>query len=294
MKKYRISKEVREQILNRVKNEGVSVTDAATEHGVNPTTIYEWLKDGAESGASAVDDVIVNLQDGITTKNIYSHAFSLLRRKHRPVAARYSTKAALMELGPSGHPFEKLVGALLASEGFTTNVSVIVPGVCVKHEIDVVAQKGEQCVMVECKFHNQPGIKSDVKISLYIQARFEDVERAWQKNREHAKKFHEAWLVTNTKLTSDATEYAACVKMKAIGWNYPTRDGLEAHIDRAGLHPITCLTTLSATQKRQLLDKGIVLCKEIMTSKNILETIGLNDTKMNRVLSEIKELCHLS
>jgi transposase-like protein len=55
MKKYRIAKEVREQILNRVKNEGISVTDAAKEHGVNPTTIYEWLKDGAESGASVLE-----------------------------------------------------------------------------------------------------------------------------------------------------------------------------------------------------------------------------------------------
>jgi Holliday junction resolvase len=242
---------------------------------------------------SIVDDVTANLQDGMTTKNIYSRAFSILRRKHRPVAARYHTKAALIELGPSGHPFEKLVGALLASEGFSTDVSVIVPGICIKHEIDVVAQKGERCIMVECKFHNQPGIKSDVKISLYIQARFEDVERAWQKNREHAKKFHEAWLVTNTKLTSDAADYAACVRMKAIGWNYPAGDGLEAHIDRAGLHPITCLTTLTASQKRQLLDEDIVLCKEIVASKNILQTLGLNESKTNQVFNEIKELCHL-
>ncbi len=55
MKKYKIAKEVREQILNRVKNEGVSVADAAKEHGVDPTTIYGWLKEGAESGASALE-----------------------------------------------------------------------------------------------------------------------------------------------------------------------------------------------------------------------------------------------
>lgn len=55
MKRYKIAKEVREQILNRVKNEGISVTDAAKEHGVNATTIYEWLKEGAESGASALE-----------------------------------------------------------------------------------------------------------------------------------------------------------------------------------------------------------------------------------------------
>lgn len=55
MKKYKIAKEVREQILNRVKNEGVSVTDAAKDHGVNPTTVYEWLKDGAENVPSALE-----------------------------------------------------------------------------------------------------------------------------------------------------------------------------------------------------------------------------------------------
>lgn len=55
MKRYKIAKEVREQILNRVKNEGVSVADAAKDHGVNATTIYEWLKDSAESGASALE-----------------------------------------------------------------------------------------------------------------------------------------------------------------------------------------------------------------------------------------------
>lgn len=52
MKKYRIAREVREQILNRVKNEGVSVADAATEHGVNPATVYEWLKEGIEGTPS--------------------------------------------------------------------------------------------------------------------------------------------------------------------------------------------------------------------------------------------------
>lgn len=55
MKKYKISREVREQILNRVKNEGVSVTDAAKDHGVNPTTVYGWLKDGAEGAPSILE-----------------------------------------------------------------------------------------------------------------------------------------------------------------------------------------------------------------------------------------------
>lgn len=55
MKKYKIAREVREQILNRVKNEGISVTDAAKDHGVNPTTVYEWLKEGAEGIVSPLE-----------------------------------------------------------------------------------------------------------------------------------------------------------------------------------------------------------------------------------------------
>lgn len=52
MKTYKIAREVREQILERVKQGGVSVTDIAKEHGVNPTTVYEWLKDGVEGTPS--------------------------------------------------------------------------------------------------------------------------------------------------------------------------------------------------------------------------------------------------
>lgn len=52
MKTYKIAREVREQILERVKSGGMSVTDIAKEHGVNPTTVYEWLKEGVEGTSS--------------------------------------------------------------------------------------------------------------------------------------------------------------------------------------------------------------------------------------------------
>lgn len=52
MKTYKIAREVREQILERVKQGGISVTDIAKEHGVNPTTVYEWLKESVEGTPS--------------------------------------------------------------------------------------------------------------------------------------------------------------------------------------------------------------------------------------------------
>src|SRR3972149_12283764 len=79
------------------------------------------------------------IKDGTETSLIYRHAFNILRKFERPAAARYSLKKAIMELGPSGHPFEKLVGKLLLADGFSVEVGKIVQGACVSHEIDVVA-----------------------------------------------------------------------------------------------------------------------------------------------------------
>lgn len=233
------------------------------------------------------------IKDGMKTSDIYRRAFSLLRKQDRLVAGRYALKRAIMELGPSGHPFEKLVAELLRVRGFSVEVGRIVQGICVSHEIDVVAEKDDRHIMIECKFHNQPGIKSDVKVALYVQARFEDVQKQWQKQPNHGRKFHEAWLVTNTKLTSDAIQYASCVGMKAIGWSYPTDGSLQNLIESAGLHPLTCLTTLSRAHKRLLLDRGLVLCKEILENKNFLEELDLSEPRIAQIEKEINKLCNI-
>ena len=39
-----IPKEIKEQILKRIKEDGVSVVDAASEHGVSTKTIYNWMR----------------------------------------------------------------------------------------------------------------------------------------------------------------------------------------------------------------------------------------------------------
>ena len=51
-KTYRISKEVKDQILKRIKDEGVSVTQAAEEHGISTASIYTWLTKGVSKNPS--------------------------------------------------------------------------------------------------------------------------------------------------------------------------------------------------------------------------------------------------
>jgi len=43
-KRQRISSDVKEQIIGRIKDDGVSVADAAREHGIHEATIYKWFR----------------------------------------------------------------------------------------------------------------------------------------------------------------------------------------------------------------------------------------------------------
>ena len=168
---------------------------------------------------------------------------------------------------------------------------MIVEGNCVNHETDVVAQKGEKHFMVECKFPNQPGVKSDVKIPLYIYARFLDVEKKSKAIQGHGEKFHQGWLVTNTRFTKDAIQYGSCVGLHLLGWDYPQKESLNELIDASGLHPITSLTTLTKTETQQLLEKRIVLCKELCQKPELLDSIGIASVRKERILQESHELC---
>lgn len=52
-KHHRIAPEVREQILGRIRDGGISVAQAAKDHGVSEAAIYRWLGSGAEGGSAA-------------------------------------------------------------------------------------------------------------------------------------------------------------------------------------------------------------------------------------------------
>ncbi len=244
------------------------------------------------SGASsaAAQDIVTQVEnqlvDGMTTKAIYNLAFSFLRKTDRPVASRYDLKRAIMELGPSGYPFEEFVGEILREQGYDVEVGKLVQGKCVDHEVDVVATKDNEHFLVECKFHNRPGLKSNVKVPLYVKARFDDIIAAEKKSQEH---FDSCWVVTNTKFTSEAVKYGTCAGMKVLGWSHPKNAGIEAIIDRLGLHPITCLTSLSKQHKRKLIQDGVVLCRD--TNKRNLRKIGLDDNKIARVMDECTGVC---
>jgi hypothetical protein len=239
-----------------------------------------------------VEQVKAVLYNNMTTKQIYKMAFKMLKGKSTVSASRYKLKKALMELGPSGFPFEKLVGKLMEHEGFTSEVGVIVQGNCVQHEIDVIAQKDNNHYMIECKYHSDQGRFCNVKIPLYIHSRFLDVEKQWKKQTGHNTKLHKGWVYTNTRFTTDAIQYGTCVGLGLASWDYPSGNGLKERIDKSGLHPLTALTTITKSEKTKLLDNGMVLCKEIHENPTILDQIGIPKERHKNILDDSKELCN--
>lgn len=227
----------------------------------------------------------ITAQQPQTTQEIHAIVSGFLQKVTPPIAARYNLKRALIELGPIGFPFEQFVAHILQAQDFHTKTNQIVRGACVEHEIDIITEKQHKYAMIECKFHNSLGIKTDIQVALYTQARFEDIKKTEQ--------FHEAWIVTNTQFTSETIKYGTCMGIQLLGWNYPTNKGLAHIIDTLGIHPITALQELNALQKRELIKQGLVLCRDAAKYQPAFKSLGFTDQKIETIIKQAKAVCKL-
>ncbi len=228
---------------------------------------------------------------GMTTDQIYDHAYFLLKKYKSPAIARYSLKRAVSQMGPTGFPFEHYIAELFKARGFSATTNVIVEGGCARHEIDVVAWNSDELVMMEAKFHGDFGLKSDLKVALYVRGRAEDISKKSYSFGGITRKVNQFLLVTNTNFSLSAISYSACVGLGLLGWTYPAKGNLHDLIDDSGLHPLSCLTTLGASHQRMLFERGIVLCKSIKNNSGILHSLGLSQHETDGILAEANLVC---
>jgi hypothetical protein len=228
------------------------------------------------------------LKDGDSTKEIYHHAFELLGKEEgeKEAAVRYSLRRAIMELGPTGFPFEQFVAEIFHAKGYETTTEFIAKGECAEHEIDIVAWNPEKLIFAEAKFHNELGLKSDLKVVLYIKARWDDLMKETF-NFGKERKLDEGWLITNTKFSESAIKYAVCRNMKLVGWNYPQKGNLQDLIEECHLHPITCLESITPSDERLLMEYGVVLCKQALENPDIVAQCGISKEKTRKMMEEI-------
>lgn len=279
-------------------NHLITITKAdGTRELFEEQKLVDSLKNSGGSD-EVIEEIIGHINkemyDGMPTSEIYSRAFKLLRSHSMPIAIKYSLRRALSELGPDGFPFEKYVARIFQAWGYETLTDQNVLGACVSHEVDVVAWNKEKLAMVEAKFHNEFALKSDLKVVLYIKARFDDLRGTTFDYGGKKRTLDEGWLVTNTKFTDQAIRYGECTGVKMLGWNYPKKGNLQDIIEELRLHPFTCLATISNTFKKDLLSKGVILCTDIYKNPKVLEEVGMKSPEKEEVIEEIKMVCGLN
>lgn len=248
---------------------------------------------GEHTARRITERISSSVVPGTSSKQVYRRAFGLLRQEARPVAARYALRRALFEFGPSGHPFEDFVSHLFEAEGWSVETRKLIKGHCVTHEVDFYAShRGQDThIAAELKYHNDPGYKTDLKVALYVKSRFDDIFTCDPSVRQCP--IDRGLLVTNTKFTTEAIAYAECAGVELLGWHYPVEDNLFTRMSRAHVYPITTLTTLTMTEKRLLIEQGVIAVDMLLADKSTLGKIGFSSTKVGDVLAESTELLAL-
>jgi len=275
----------------------INITKATGE--VLPYERARLLSSLIRSGASketadkVVTEVEKKIHPGISTQKLWQIARHELRKREIPSSVRYGLKQAIMALGPTGFPFERYVGAILEEYGYHVDIGRTVQGYCVRHEVDVIAKKDEKHFIIEVKYHNQPGIRSDVKVALYVWARYQDIRRAWEQDPRHENEFHQPWLITNTKCTSGAIQFGECAGLRIISWSYPKEGSLENLIEAKKLYPVTILTSLRKDTKAKLVAANLMLAKDLLSLN--LSDFGkryqIPEPKLKRLYTEARAIC---
>jgi hypothetical protein len=222
----------------------------------------------------------------ITTNDIFRHILEYLEPRDRKSSLRFNLREAIFQLGPTGFPFEQYLANIFRSMGYTVSTDNIMTGDCVRHEIDLLLEKDGHREIVEVKFHNHHVVKTDVQVALYTYARFLDVK---EKN-----KIDNVWLVTNTKLTTDAISYANCKGMPVIAWNYPEKGNLQDLVEEPAMYPITLLNSLSEQEKTRLIEKNIVFCTDLLSksTQELADPLLRNDS-LQRAREDAQLVCPL-
>jgi len=253
---------------------------------------YSLERSGAQASTITLilEDISNWIYNGVTTKKIYSRAFSKLRKEKSIASGKYKLKQAIMELGSTGYPFEILVGEIFKRKGYQTEVGVIVDGHCVNHEMDVIATKEKGQHLVECKYAKDQGKHVSIQVPLYVRSRVDDIIKERRSQKEFNGFSFLGWIFTNTRFSSDSVTYGKCNGLKLVGWNYPLGNGLKDELERTKIFPVSILKTLTKKESKYIIDKGCVTCLQLLDQMDILHELSITARRVNKIAKELDEI----
>ncbi|MDA3853913.1 MAG: hypothetical protein PF444_06700 [Bacteroidales bacterium] len=275
-------------------NRNILITKSSGEEQLfsNEKLIRSLRNAGAED--STINQIVSNVEHwiypGVTTKNIYGRAHAMLH-KLESSSFRYRLKQAILELGPTGYPFEFLMGEIYKRQGWQVEVGQVLQGASITHEMDVIATKGEEQHLIECKYHKDQGKQVSIQVPLYVRARVNDIIELRETQSDYDGLNFVAGVSTNTRFSDDSTRYGEHAGIKLLSWDYPADNGIKDLIERYHIYPITILKDLTLREKQYLLNHKVVLCDQLCHDHAILLELGMTARKLKAVLKELGQIC---
>jgi hypothetical protein len=273
------------------------MTRIIKSHGVavefDPNKVRGTLE-RAGAQPETVEKVLASVRrkarDGMTTRELFKIIRAELRRFERHTAQRYNLRKGLLRLGPAGFRFEQYVAAVLTAYQYKTRIpSHDLAGMCVDHEIDVMASRQDKTVMIEAKFRNRFGDTVTLKDTMATWSRFGDLVDGAKAGK--CPRFDEVWIVTNGRFSDRALQFGVCKGMHMVGWG-PEEHSFARLVDHAYLYPITVIDYLRSYDIERFSKHGIMLCSEVAKAdpNRLADRLELEPSRMDRLISDCQKI----
>jgi len=208
-----------------------------------------------------VQEISSKVYDGIPTREILSLIREVACRLRPELSHLKDLREAISEMRPKPD-FEEYVRIVLRAAGYMVEPGRVLEGRCVDHEIDGIAFRDDEVLIVEVKHHVNPHSYTGLETVLELWAALEDLREGYRLGF-HSYPFTSAILVCNTKISAHAERYARCKGIRYMAWNYPRALALRDLIHAHQIYPITMIKTISEAQAAKLGDRGIVAIHQL-------------------------------
>ena len=235
-----------------------------------------------EQAQSIADKIEARAYDGIPTKKILQMVFQYMKKYRPAIGYQIDLRQAIAMLR-SKPDFEIFVAKLFEAMGYGVETNLIIQGKCIEHEIDVVARKEEEVILVEVKHHVNHHTYSGLDVFLQLNSTLEDLREGYEIGKNNFR-FTKATLICNTKVSEHAKRYALCKGLEFIAWKFPPEKGLERIIEEYKLYPITFLKEIERNEAYKLADVGIVTIKQLLDyTEKISRKTGINERRIREL-----------
>lgn len=234
---------------------------------------------GRAAAKSIAKKIASSVQSGTTTHKIYT---MIVDELDKTSSSLFMLREAVANLDPVS--FELYIKKILEAHGYTCAWNRLIKGMYVEHQVDIIAAK-EKNFLVECKRHFNPHRFTGLGICLQVESRLKDIMEGSGSGRNKYK-FDAAWVVTNTKFSDHAKQYAKGIGIRLSGWKYEGAFALENLIQGKKVLPVTVLKT-DVSVHRYLLKKKIITLQDLLKEKPKLPNIKDLISQANYILNKL-------